>query len=472
MTLPLRSLIILPGLLAAATATAATPSFEASVTRELHLLREETAAVAAATEAAQKRADAERKKQSRALDKLTETLISLKHTNDVLSDDGQLAERTRTQPEREALLERTLSRVQNALKKQGSPLATQIPTHYELLPDAAAELLNRIALKGRLRVEKAGTYFGEQGTGKTADLLWLSEVSAIALAPEGGPLFTTEAHHLKLDTTLPKGTRHTIRATGEALLKSKQPLALETLLFDPGLPQNNHFNQSKSLFETLQSGGMVMWPILLLALAALGIIIERLWNLNLVHTNAENLMIEVDEFIQRGQWLEADQSCHRNPGVVARVMQAILDHRDLTREQMEDRATEVILSSRPSLERFLSGLNIIAAVAPLLGLLGTVTGMIATFLIITEHGTGDPRLMAGGISEALLTTQFGLTVAIPALMAHSLLNRWVEHILGDIETNSLKLLNSIERQAFSRTRTSSPENVLPISSFATGTADV
>jgi len=295
-----------------------------------------------------------------------------------------------------------------------------------------------------MRVERGISYFGDNGVARTSDILWISQVGAIALDSVGGPLLPTESKYLQLAPHLDKSRRSQAVTDGNHLIQSTLPVVLHTLIFDPQFPTNNQFQADKSLLETIEDGGFVMWPIILLALLAIIICVERLWNLNEVHTNAEKLMNQVDQFIQHGQWAEADLCCKKNPGVVAKVMGVILQHRKLTRVQMEDRANEVILTSRPELERFLSGLNIIAAVSPLLGLLGTVTGMIATFLVITQHGTGDPKLMAGGISEALLTTQFGLMVAIPALMAHSLLNRWVEHILGDIETNSLQLLNSIE----------------------------
>jgi biopolymer transport protein ExbB len=91
------------------------------------------------------------------------------------------------------------------------------------------------------------------------------------------------------------------------------------------------------------------------------------------------------------------------------------------------------LKEMPRLERFLPTLGVLAAIAPLLGLLGTVTGMINTFQVITAVGTGDPRMMSGGISEALLTTQFGLTVAIPIMIIHHFLERRVDKIVGDME---------------------------------------
>jgi biopolymer transport protein ExbB len=88
-----------------------------------------------------------------------------------------------------------------------------------------------------------------------------------------------------------------------------------------------------------------------------------------------------------------------------------------------------------------------AAVAPLLGLLGTVTGMISTFHVITLYGTSDPRLMAGGISEALVTTMLGLAVAIPVMLIHAFLRRRIEHVVGDMEEKALAMSNTICRES-------------------------
>jgi biopolymer transport protein ExbB len=117
----------------------------------------------------------------------------------------------------------------------------------------------------------------------------------------------------------------------------------------------------------------------------------------------------------------------------------------MKREEMENALQEAILKEIPPMERFLSTLGMLAAIAPLLGLLGTVTGMIDTFHVITMHGTGDPRLMSGGISEALVTTMLGLTVAIPLMLSQTLLNRTVENRIGEMEEKAVALVNIIHK---------------------------
>ena len=107
---------------------------------------------------------------------------------------------------------------------------------------------------------------------------------------------------------------------------------------------------------------------------------------------------------------------------------------------------EAILHELPFLQRGLAMLAVLGAVAPLLGLLGTITGMIETFRVITVHGAGDPRLMSGGISEALVTTEIGLGVAIPVLLVHTWLKRRADHVIGDMEEQAMHLVNTIDRQ--------------------------
>ena len=117
-------------------------------------------------------------------------------------------------------------------------------------------------------------------------------------------------------------------------------------------------------------------------------------------------------------------------------------HRD--RETQESVLQEAILHQLPRVESGLSVLAVLGAVAPLLGLLGTVTGMINTFRVITLFGTGDPKLMSGGISEALVTTELGLIVAIPIMLMHTFLPRRADHIIGDMEEKAVQLTNIIQ----------------------------
>jgi biopolymer transport protein ExbB len=157
-------------------------------------------------------------------------------------------------------------------------------------------------------------------------------------------------------------------------------------------------------------------------------------------------MQRIEKLSAKNDWQACIQACAqyaRKP--VARVLKAGLSSRQMQREEMENALQEAILKEIPPMERFLSTLGMLAAIAPLLGLLGTVIGMIETFHVITLHGTGDPRLMSGGISEALVTTMLGLSVAIPLMLSQTLLNRAVDKHIGQMEEKAVSLVNIIHK---------------------------
>ncbi len=204
-----------------------------------------------------------------------------------------------------------------------------------------------------------------------------------------------------------------------------------------------------SLLEQLRAGGPIIWPILAIAVVAIFIVIERILFLNRVRGDTDRLLGAVNDLAAQGDWDGCTRLADKYQGrdwPVVSVIRAGLAARHEERETLESVLQEAILRELPRLERFLSGLSIMGAVAPLLGLLGTVTGMIETFRVITLHGTGDPKLMSGGISEALVTTELGLAVAIPIMLLHTYLSRRVDHIVGDMEEKAVTLTNVIQKE--------------------------
>ena len=186
--------------------------------------------------------------------------------------------------------------------------------------------------------------------------------------------------------------------------------------------------------EILDQGGILMWPILIVGAIALLLIAERVIVLGTTKSNTDKIMDNLNSLAENKNWKECKDVCNQNKRVpTCRMLNSALSHIGHTQEVLENALQESILREMPRLERFLPTLSVLAAIAPLLGLLGTVTGMINTFKVITVVGTGDPRMMSGGISEALLTTQFGLAVAIPIMMIHHVLERRVDKIAGDME---------------------------------------
>jgi biopolymer transport protein ExbB len=190
----------------------------------------------------------------------------------------------------------------------------------------------------------------------------------------------------------------------------------------------------KSVWEWLSAGGLLVWPIILVGAVALGLIIERFYSLSRIRGNSDRNMKIILGMVSRGEWEQCRDFCAQEKDFpTCRIIGHTLRYIGNTREIIENAFQEGLLKELPMLERFLPTLGVLAAVAPLLGLLGTVTGMINTFQIISQYGTGDPRMMSGGISEALVTTQLGLAVAVPIMLLHHLLERRVDRIIGDME---------------------------------------
>jgi len=198
-----------------------------------------------------------------------------------------------------------------------------------------------------------------------------------------------------------------------------------------------------SFVDRLRSGGLVMAPLALLALVAVGLALERATVLYRSNPAGADLAERVIAACRAGHLREAAQLCQGGQGAVARTLAAGLAAREAGRRATEDAVQEQILHELPSIQRFLGGLAVLAAVAPLLGLLGTVTGIIETFGVIRALETTEPSLMAGGISEALVTTATGLVLAIPILLVHSLLSSRADRLVGDAESYAVTLVNAL-----------------------------
>jgi len=183
--------------------------------------------------------------------------------------------------------------------------------------------------------------------------------------------------------------------------------------------------QEPSLPERIDQGGLVGYVIIALGIIGLLIALAR-W----LYLGAAGARI-------RGQ-LKADEPNENN--ALGRILKVHHDNRDADTETLELKLDEAILREVPKLETWQGAIKVIAAVAPLLGLLGTVTGMIATFQAITLFGTGDPKLMAGGISQALVTTVLGLTVAIPLVLLHSVVASRSKALIEVLEEQSAGII--------------------------------
>ena len=198
------------------------------------------------------------------------------------------------------------------------------------------------------------------------------------------------------------------------------------------------------MLELVKSGGWLMAPIILCSVAAMAIIVERLWSLQRERVVPEDLVAHAWRWVRTGELTEERIQALREGSPLGRILAAGLASRHLDRELMKEYIEEIGRHVAHELERYLNALGTIAAIAPLLGLLGTVIGMIKVFAVITAQGVGEPRILAGGISEALVTTAAGLTVAIPSLLFYRILRRRVDELVVTMEQEALKLVGAIQ----------------------------
>lgn len=198
------------------------------------------------------------------------------------------------------------------------------------------------------------------------------------------------------------------------------------------------------MFEIIQSGGILMWLIILCSVITMAIVAERFWSLQRKRIIPDNLVEQVWQWQKKDELDSMKIDDLRKASMLGRVLAAGLLNRNNSREVVRDSIEEVGRHVCHDMERFLNTLGTVANITPLLGLLGTVIGMIKVFAIISLEGTGDPSILAGGISEALLTTAAGLSVGIPSLMFYRFFRRKVDDLVITMEQEANKLLSAIQ----------------------------
>ena len=194
------------------------------------------------------------------------------------------------------------------------------------------------------------------------------------------------------------------------------------------------------MLEIVQAGGWLMLPIIACSIVAAAIILERLWTLQPTRVLPTNLTTEVWQWVKSNQLdREHIQSLHQS-SPLGQILAAGLSSghmgREIAKEKVQDTGRHVV----HELERYLNSLGTIAAISPLLGLLGTVIGMVKVFAAITVYGVGNPNVLAGGISEALITTAAGLSVAIPSLIGYRFLRGKVDDLVVQMEKEVMTFL--------------------------------
>ncbi len=214
-----------------------------------------------------------------------------------------------------------------------------------------------------------------------------------------------------------------------------------------------------SLVEYFDKGGPVMWPLLLCSIVALGFMIERFWHYHRASIDTPAFLDKMRKVIKKGRIKEAIKICEAYRGPIASILKAGLLKYDRGREEIE-KAIEFSGGLELSrLERGLVVLVSVANIAPLMGFLGTVTGMIGAFWAIAKAGLNNPALVAIGISEALITTATGLIIAIPVLASYNYFSSRVSKMVLEMEESSalmLEFLTESEEAGFVDNRDANP----------------
>jgi len=204
------------------------------------------------------------------------------------------------------------------------------------------------------------------------------------------------------------------------------------------------------LLELMQAGGWLMWPIAACSVIAAAIVVERGWTLRRSRIMPDKLVTGIWQLYRQGQLTDERIDEIREASPLGRMLAAGLANRNHSREVMKEAIGDAGRHVVAQLGRYLNTLGTIASVAPLLGLLGTVFGMIDIFGVIMNAGTGNAGLLAGGISTALLTTAAGLSVAIPTLLFHRFLESKVDRIALDMEEQALRLVEVLKGERADR----------------------
>ncbi len=199
-----------------------------------------------------------------------------------------------------------------------------------------------------------------------------------------------------------------------------------------------------SFAEQIGKGGFVMVPLIIIGILSMALMLWKFLELRGMRLATTDSLADVIQHLNDAEPDQAIQAARALHKPLSAVIQDALAYRHAPREHLEEILHERILALVPGLERHLGTLAVFGGVAPLLGLLGTVTGMIHTFDLVTLFGTGEARLLSGGISEALITTKFGLAIAIPVLLVHAFLARRVRAIVGALENSAVHFVNSLK----------------------------
>ncbi len=236
-------------------------------------------------------------------------------------------------------------------------------------------------------------------------------------------------------------------AERDALVTAYSDSQAGSLPFDFTLGAAIQVEAAKDTFlGVVKKGGWVMYPILGMAGLALLISLYKWFEISGIRRARPKDLTFILDALHQGNQEGAMQYANKIKGPVGALLTSAVQNHQMDKEHIEEVLYEKLIESKPKLERLLAFIAITSATAPLWGLLGTVTGMIKTFQLITIFGTGDAKSLSSGISEALITTEFGLIVAIPSLIFHAMLSRKAKGVLSSMQRTAIGFINGMPRR--------------------------
>ena len=330
-------------------------------------------------------------------------------------------------------LEMTLLQSNDTLNRYNYPTADENSGFIEKLSFNYQQAIT--ALNDMSSIRKAeGEFFLTDGRKVTGEITHVGQIAALGNSSDGEGLLAPAGNgRLQIWTN----------ESGASVSSNEfhSPVASQVFLFESA-EKDLAATEEKKWTDTLKAGGSIGWVITALGLTALLTIIIRATFLRFFQNNHNKTEDLINSRVDSADREDLVKEIKQIKGGTARLIELALSN--VKSSKYEDIVAEGFIEHSTKLDRFNTFILVVSAVAPLLGLLGTVTGMIATFDIITEVGTGDPKLLSSGISEALVTTMFGLIVAIPALLLGNLLSSWSEAIKGEMEKLVLKVSNRFD----------------------------
>lgn len=337
--------------------------------------------------------------------------------------------------EDQQLIRETIERASQSLVDYDLNLT--VPDDDDALSDAAIEVFTQAErkleeLSSVRRVDNA-EFFLEDGRKATGTITHLGRIAAFGASEAGGgALAPAGAEKLKV-------WRDPAAEVASTLAQGQKPETLKLFLYE-SINEAVEADAAQSVVEHIASGGAIAWVIV--GLGLLGVLLAAIRG-TLLYTSsgsAEAIESQLGETARHGTPEAVIAAAKAINNSTARVVASVFRNIRDGSERLDEAIAEGLIAEGRRIQLFGTAILVIAAVSPLLGLLGTVTGMISTFDVITKFGTGDPKLLSGGISTALITTELGLIVAIPTLVLGNLLKGWAERIEAEVERAAIRMV--------------------------------